>query len=72
MNYSEYTDDFERNWSETEAQPFITENGAVLRALNDLQIPKPEIDALEHRAATQKLPLQQAVLNVFEKGLASA
>jgi predicted DNA binding CopG/RHH family protein len=69
MNYEAHTVDFERDWTESEAHPFITETGAVLRALEELRIPKPEIDALEHRAAVQKIPLQQAIQNVLQKGL---
>jgi hypothetical protein len=59
LSYDNYLDDFERDWSSAEAYPFITPQGSILRALDDLRIPKVEIDALEHKAAAEKKSLQQ-------------
>lgn len=48
---------FERDWQPSEVRVVPTERGKVLRALNELNIPSYEIDALERRAKKNKQSL---------------
>jgi hypothetical protein len=69
MNYKDMELDFERDWSDDEATTYITEYGAELRALEDLHIPKAEIDAFQNRAKANNVTLASLVRVAFQNEL---
>jgi hypothetical protein len=52
----EFTAAFERDWAPSEIKVVSTERGNALRALNELNIPSYEIEALERKAKQKNNP----------------
>jgi len=67
-----YKDTFERDWSHSEVNIILTERGRVLRALQDLNIPIYEAEALERRANHKHQPLILYIHSILKQELLSA
>jgi len=64
-----YSATFERDWSNSEINVNSTERGKVLRALNDLNIPIHEIEALERRANHRQQSLVLYIHSILKQEL---
>jgi hypothetical protein len=64
-----YTDTFERDWLDSEVSVIPTERGRVLRALNELNIPAYEVEALERRANHKQQPLISYIHSILKQEL---
>jgi hypothetical protein len=68
----DFTLAFERDWTSAEVNIALTERGKALRALQDLNIPPYEIEALERRAKQKEQPLSLFVHAVLQSELLAA
>ena len=64
-----YAAAFERDWASSEVKVVPTERGKVLRALNDLNIPLYEIEALERKAQQKNQPLGFFIHTILQNEL---
>lgn len=67
-----YTVTFERDWSPKEIRVVPVDRGITLRALQELNIPVYEIEALERRAKQNRLPLNIFIQSILRNELFSA
>lgn len=66
-----YTATFERDWMPSEVQVVPTERGRILRALQDMNIPIYEIEALERMAKNNKQTLGDLIRTILQNELLS-
>ena len=64
-----YAVTFERDWASSETEIVPTERGKILRALNDLNIPSYEIEALEKRARHNEQSLGVFIHTILQNEL---
>ena len=67
----EFAADFERDWADSEIEVRPTSHGKALAALQALDIPVGEIEALERRARHERQPLSFFVRSILQNELAS-
>jgi hypothetical protein len=60
---------FERDWDESEITVAPTRYGKALQALQALELPVDEIEALERRAKYEKKPLQFFIRSILQSEL---
>jgi hypothetical protein len=66
------TDIFERTWSDEEVQPFVTDYGQTLRALDELGVPSACVDALENKSKVENKSMSSTVQETLLHGLLAA
>jgi len=64
-----WSSEFEREWSPEEATAMTTEHGKALQALQTLDMPMDEIEALERRAKHESKPLSFYLRSVLQNEL---
>jgi 5-methylcytosine-specific restriction endonuclease McrBC regulatory subunit McrC len=64
--------DFERDWEDDEVTYEETDYGRMMRLLNELQIPTPQVEALERRASNENVAFPSYVSNKLRTALAYA
>ena len=64
-----FTATFERDWEPSEIKVVPTERGKALRALNDLDIPSYEIEALERRAKQKQQTIGSFIHSLLQNEL---
>ena len=60
---------FEKDWLDSEVNVLSTERGRALRALNDLNIPLHEVEALERKANYNHQPLLIYIRSIIKHDL---
>jgi hypothetical protein len=63
--------DFLRDWDDSEVIVAPTSRGITLRALQALELPVDEIEALERKAQSEQQPLSIFVRNVLQGELSA-
>jgi hypothetical protein len=61
--------EFERDWDDSEITVVPTRYGKALQALQALELPVDEIEALERRARYERKPLQFFIRSILQSKL---
>jgi hypothetical protein len=65
----ELSTEFERDWDESEVSVATTSYGKALQALQALELPTCEIEALERRAKYEQKPLPFLIRSILQNEL---